>query len=103
MMSAVRDPLVSQEYRDALAAQGRMIYDAELKPLLEPARNGEFVVIHVDTRDYAVGNSVTVAKRELRRRHPCDGRLVGMKIGPEPEFGLAARLLAAEMAASVIK
>lgn len=78
--------LVSEAYLEEVAVRGRAIYDAKLKALLEPAHNNEFVVIHVDTEDYAVGPTFTHAKREMRRRHSLDGRLMGMKIGTEPEY-----------------
>lgn len=86
--------LVSEAYLEEVAVRGRAIYDAKLKSLLEPAHNNEFVVIHVDTEDYAVGPTFTHAKREMRQRHPLDGRLMGMKIGAEPEYELAKRLIA---------
>jgi hypothetical protein len=97
-MTSLKSPLVSDEYRDEVAAKGRAIYENELGPLLEPEHDKEYVVIHVDNGDYAVGKSMGAAMRELLKRHPVDGRLIGLKIGNEPEYGLAARLLAADEA-----
>ncbi len=58
-----------------LSRQGLAIYDAKLKALLEPAQNDQFVAIHVDTEDYAVGRSSSAATQALLKRHPIDGRL----------------------------
>ena len=99
-MSAHSSPLVSKEYQDQLARKGQALYETKFKALLEPVHNNQYIVIHVDTEDYAIGRSLAVAKRLLRQRHTCDGRLVGMKIGPEPEYGLAARLIASHQGAA---
>ncbi len=90
---------VNESELTELSRQGLAIYDAKLKALLEPAQNNQFVAIHVDTEDYALGRSSSAATQALLKRHPIDGRLVVRKIGPEPEYGLAARLLAGEMMA----
>jgi hypothetical protein len=37
--------------------------------------------------------------REILKRHPVDGQLVIRKIGPEPDYGVVARVLAGEMLA----
>ncbi len=102
-MSTPQSNIVSDEYRAELAAKGQALYETKLKSLLEPTHNGEYIAIHVDTGDYALGPSWIDAKRILRQRHPRDGRVIGRKIGSEPEYGLAARLLAADMAAGQVK
>ena len=83
-----------------LSRQGLALYGAKLKALLEPQYNEQFVAIHVDTEDYAVGRTSSAATQALLKRHPIDGRLVVRKVGPEPEYGLAARLLMGEMMAA---
>ncbi|MDQ2686611.1 MAG: hypothetical protein M3Y28_01960 [Armatimonadota bacterium] len=82
-----------------LTRLGLAVYDAKLKPLLEPKDDGKFVAIHVDTEDYAVASSSGRAMRALLLRHPVDGRMVIRKIGPEPEYGLLARMIAGELMA----
>lgn len=82
---------------DEISSMGAEIYEGRLKAILEPDMNGKFVAIHVDTGDYTVGRSSAVATREMHRLHPHDTRLLVMKVGPEPEYGLAARILAGEM------
>lgn len=87
---------VSEAEADLLSERGLAIYENKLKPLLEPLHDNEFVSIHVETEDYALGTSSGDAMRTIRRRHP-QGWLVMLKIGGEPEWGLAARLLVGQM------
>lgn len=82
-----------------LSRLGLAIYDQKLKSLLEPEYDNQFVAIHVDSGDYEVGRSSGAATQAILKRHPIDGRLVVRKIGSEPEYGLAARILAGEMMA----
>ena len=76
---------VSDTYLEKLADRAESIYENRLKPLLEPAHNNEFVAIHVESGDYAVASNFRAAKRIMLGRHAVDGKLVVMKIGPEPE------------------
>lgn len=75
---------------DDLSQQGIVIYE-RLKPLLEPAHNGEAIAIHVESGDYAVARFTGTAMRTLRQTRP-NGPLVLLRIGSEPEQALAARL-----------
>lgn len=86
-----------------LSRLGLAIYDQNLKSLLEPEYDNQFVAIHVDSGDYEVAKSSGNAMRAILARHPIDGRLVIRKIGSEPEYGLAARILVGEMMAGRIK
>lgn len=92
-------PLVSEAALEDVSQRGRAIYQTKLAAQLVPAPGRRFVAIHVDTEDYAVGASSGDAMRALLEHHPADGRLYIRKIGSEPDYGLAARLLAGEMAA----
>jgi len=84
-----------------LSTRGQAIYETK-KSLLEPEFNNQYVAIHVDTGDYAVAKSSASATRALHQRHP-PGRAYSRKIGNEPEYGLAARLLVGEMMAGRFK
>jgi hypothetical protein len=90
-------PLVSENYRAELVAKGRAFYDSKLKTMLEPAHNGEYVALHVDSGDYAIGPTFRIASHTLQARHAKDGRVVGWKIGPDPDSDYLAMLVAAEM------
>jgi len=46
---------------------------------------GKVVAIHVDSEDYAVGETNRKAVDELLSRHQADGRIVTLRIGPPPD------------------
>ena len=70
-------------------------YDSQLRVLLEPSYMGQWVAIHPESGDYAVGRSSPVARRALFERYP-RGMIVTMSIGPEePDPALHRRLLGA--------
>lgn len=81
---------------DQLAERGFQLYETELKSRLEPAENGRYVAIHVESGEYDVARNSPEARRTLRKRFPT-GYIVTRKIGPEPDYALAARLLAGEL------
>ena len=88
---------MTEEETNKLSERGLAVYEQKLKPLLEPTHNNEFISIHVESEEYALGASSGDAMRAMRRRHP-HGWLVMLKIGGEPEWGLAARLLVGQTA-----
>jgi len=85
--------------RGDAARRGRALYEAKMKALLEPELNNRFVAIHPDSGEYAVADSTGNAMRAIRKSRP-QGRLYLTKIGPEPEYGLTARILMADMMAA---
>jgi hypothetical protein len=89
-------PLVSETLLTELSQRGEAIYEKQLKSVLEKEHYNEYVVIHVDSGDYAVSKSFTIANREILARHPADGRLFGREIGTEPDRDFLARLIATE-------
>ena len=94
-----RFPHITPEYLEELGELGQAIYD-KLKSEIEPLYDRQFITIHVDTEDYAIGKNSSTATRAILERHPVDGRLVCRKIGNEPEYGLAARIMASDMRAA---
>jgi hypothetical protein len=80
-----------------LSKRGLELYDSKLRDILEPAQNNRYVAIHVPTGDFAVADSSGDAMREILKRHAPDGQLVIRRIGPEPDYGMAARVFAGEM------
>lgn len=104
MSAAAPNPPIfwTEEEHDALSNRGLAIYEEKLKAILEPTFDRKFLAIHVETEDYEVASSTGDAMRAMRKRHP-EGFLLMMKIGDEPEWGLAGRILAGELAAGRIK
>lgn len=66
-------------------------YEA-MEPALTEAHLGEYVAIHVDTREYTIGRSAKDAVRKMRERRAADGRVYIRRIGRAPETELAPRL-----------
>ena len=93
------DPKVLEE----LDRVGSDLYETKLKALVEPQYAGQYIAIHVDSEDYAIGKSTAVATRSLKKRHPLDGRIYIRKIGDEPEYSLSARLVAGDRLADRTK
>ena len=85
---------------DEVSRRGLAIYESKLKVALEPKHAGQFVAIHVDSEEYAVSRFSGEAVRALLVGRPADGRIVVIRIGSEPELGLAARLAVGEASAS---
>ena len=84
--------------RSETTRRGRALYETKLKAVLEPDYNNRFVAIHPDSGEYVVADSTGNAMRAIRKSRP-QGRLYLTKIGPEPEYGLTARILVADMMA----
>ena len=93
----------SEEFRAEVARLGRELYESRIRALVEPANMGRYIAIHVDSGDYRVANSTGQAARDIRKVHPPDGRLYMRKIGDEPEYELAARVLASDQYAAARK
>ena len=86
-------PLVSDATLEELSMRGEAIYET-LRAQLEAQYNAQYVVIHVENGDYAVGRTFTQVNREMLGRHGTDGKLFARKIGTEPDQdSLAVRLL----------
>ena len=79
-----------------LTRRGLAVYESKLKAKLEPEHDNQFIAIEPDSEEYVVADSTGNAMRAMRKVH-ITKRLLLMKIGPEPEYGLAARILASEM------
>ena len=84
-----------EDYND-LTRRGLALYESRLQARLELKYNNRFIAIEPDTEEYEIADSTGNAMRALRKRQVA-GPLLLMKIGPEPEHGLAARFLAADM------
>ena len=93
---------MTDEDHEAFTQRGLAIYEEKLKPILEPEFDRKYVAIHVDTEDYEVADSSGDAMRTMRKRH-LEGRLLMRRIGNEPEWGLAARILAGRLTSGKIK
>ena len=89
-------PTAQDQPLSPLAQEALALYESHLKPLLEPEHTGEAVAVHVDTGDYEVAPTHREAARTLLTRHPPDGRVVTLTIGPATDADLrfASRMMA---------
>lgn len=76
-----------------LSQRALAFYRKNLRDALEPAEEGKGIAIHPDLGDYLVAETPTHASRAMRLRHPV-GSYVTMRIGPSPDYALAARMTA---------
>jgi hypothetical protein len=78
---------------DEVTQRGSLLYENQLKGVLERDYMGQIVAIHPDSGDYVVAVREEEAMTELRARRP-DGLLFVRRIGPPtPSDGrLAARI-----------
>ena len=86
----------SEEFRQEVARLGQDLYESRIRGLVEADHIGRYIAIHVDTGDYVVARTTAEATRTLLKTHPRDGRIFLRRIGDEPEYELAARILAGE-------
>jgi hypothetical protein len=63
--------MTSRKYEtDEVVDLGKAIYQEKIKHLVEPAENGKFVVIDVESGDYELDEQIIPALDRLRDRHP---------------------------------
>lgn len=81
--------------RSSLGDVAQSLYDAKLKSLVEPQYIGKAIAIHIDSEDYAIGDSHGDAAQKFLQRHSRDGRIVTLTIGPptDSDLRLASRML----------
>jgi hypothetical protein len=101
-MPSNKSGLADQATLDELDKKGMAIYD-RLKDQLEAESLNRCAAIHVGTGEFSVASSAIEAMRSLLRIHGPDGQLFVRKIGDEPEYDLAARILAGELVAGAQK
>ncbi len=70
---------------EAIARRGRDIYEQNLKHLLEPYHDGEFVVLNVETGEYEVGGDDVEVSRRAKTRFP-DATLLTLRVGRAAAF-----------------
>ena len=72
---------------EEIGARGETIYQEKIRPLVDPAETGKFVVIDVDSGDYEIGAEFLAASARLRARRP-NAVNYGVRIGCRTAFSL---------------
>src|SRR5437868_3478341 len=91
-----------QDRLDTVGKLGDTLYE-KLRGHLEEERSGEYIAIHVDSGEYEIGRTSNLAVRALLARRPADGRIHVQRIGDQPDYALAARILTGELSAGRAK
>lgn len=88
---------LTQDEHDDIWRLGNPLYE-RLREQLGPGHERDYIAIHVDTGEYAVApTSFDATNAVLAGRKP-DGRLYIRRLSDEPNYSLASRILAGEMA-----
>lgn len=66
--------------RSEIAELAGRVYEAQIKPDLDPRHRGSYVVINVDTGEYKLDENHLAAGRRARLQWP-NGRLFTVRIG----------------------
>ena len=66
--------------QEETARLGKEIYGRDIRPLVEADHRGEVVAIDVESGDYAVADTASVAARRLRAQRP-DADVWLMRVG----------------------
>ncbi|MDE2838005.1 MAG: hypothetical protein OXL97_10945 [Chloroflexota bacterium] len=70
-----------------IGVRGEAIYREKIRPLVEPAETGKFVVIDVDSGDYEIDAEVLAASARLRERRP-GAVSYGVRVGHSAAYSL---------------
>ena len=72
---------------EEIGLRGEAIYREKIRPLVEPAQTGKFVVIDVDSGDYEIDAEVLAASARLRERRP-GAVSYGVRVGHSAAYSL---------------
>jgi hypothetical protein len=75
---------------ERIAPRGREIYEHRVRPGLEPEDEGAFVVIDVESGDYAIAADEEEAFARVKARHP--GAVFFSRVGLDGEAAPAHRI-----------
>jgi len=81
--------------RGEIAARGERIYQERLRQVLEPAHEGKFVLINVESGEYEMGASHMAASKRARARWP-EGLLYAVRVGSDALGHIGARFRKAD-------
>ncbi len=74
---------------EAVADRGKAIYQ-RLRDVVEPAHNGKFLVIDIETENYEIDAQGTVAVNRLLSKHP-DAVIYLLRIGHRTAYRIGFR------------
>jgi hypothetical protein len=71
--------------KEEIAARGQAIYEQQIRPQVEPAQNGSYLVINIETGEYELDADEGTVSQRAYARYP-GAPLYGMRIG-SPAWG----------------
>ena len=87
--------------KEQIAMRGKAIYEQEIRAQLEPRRNGQYLVINVETGEYEIDEDERTVSQRAYARHP-GAPLYGMRIGCEAWGRIGWRGLTGTPCAAVV-
>lgn len=83
--------MVSPSHRaDEVTSRGRELYERSLRSRLEPAHNGEYLILNVDTGEYELDPDDAAASKRAKSRFP-DAPLLTIRVGHTTAYRIGAR------------
>jgi hypothetical protein len=52
-----------------ICRRGRMLYEEQLKPLLEKEHAGKYLILDIETQDYVISEEYVTALIEMQKKH----------------------------------
>lgn len=80
---------------DEVATRGEMLYEREIRSLVEANHRGEFLVIDVNSGSYEMAPDDLTATQQLLVTHP-NARIFGLRIGHPTAYRLGGRFVMVE-------
>ncbi len=78
---------------DQIVQRGEAIYNDRIRPYVEPQKNGQYLILDVDSGDYEVDQDEVVATKRAQARHP-NGTFLALRIGYQATYNLGGRFTA---------
>lgn len=76
---------MNQEELNEIGRRGRELYEQTLRAKVEPENKGRYLVLNIETGDYAIGDEALPLSTQVRALSPA-GQLYALRIG-YPTFG----------------
>ena len=77
--------VISSDALQRLADEARGIYETRIRASVEPAHDGKFIVIDLDSGEYEIDESDVEALRRAGERFP-KGRLFTLRVGRKTAY-----------------
>ena len=75
---------------EEVAARGEALYEQQIRPHVEAAHKGKFVVVDIETGDYEIDEEDLAATKRALAKRP-DAVLYGLRIGSPTAYRLGGR------------